>query len=268
MRTVEFLDVPVEGAGALGKIKFDPFLAAVASLRTIDGKQMVSTWIDPSPTLNITEGDVMKVRDASGFGILNTHFLSSPLGTSDIGGQPAFSASEPSTLLQGTAPDVRAEEFSMLVVHDIPKPSNDRYALFGIGAGSVGEDVLFPGLEIGSDGADMAYMTIREGGTTTRRIVAQDEGIFGGPAISMVTFSVQKGVSLWLNSTVLKEDPNDARPLTTPTWAFLGNRSSNESARGVFGMSMILRGDLSRPEYSYARELIIGGLMKKYSINS
>lgn len=272
MRYVEFLDIDVPGAGALGQIEFDPFLAAVASLRDTAGQHLVTTWIDPNPSLSIVEDGKFKLRDAASSVIMGTVPGADLLQkTTALNGQPTFEASTPSTIFpnSSTYPDsyVNAEEFTMLAVHNLTPAASTRYELFGIGGGNVGTDNLFPGLEVYSNAtAGDSFLTLREGGTTTRRIIGAAPGIMGTTAISMVTFSVDKGLTLWWNKDQIEAEPSDTRPLTTPTFSYLGNRGAANPALGQFGMAMILRADLSKSEYLGARNIILDGLMKKYAI--
>lgn len=267
MRFVEFLDVDVPGAGALGTIEFDPWLAAVASLKTLDGKTMVTHWIDPSPAMSVVENDQFQLRDAAHDGVMKMVTGAAPLGKSKaINGQPTFTATVASTLSQGSSPDVNKGEWSLIAVHDLTPAISTNYALFGIGGGALSGG-LFPNMEVTSDASGATNITVREGGTSTRRCFRIIPDLMSGPAISVATFSTDLGFSVWKNNMVgFFRDASDKRALTVPTFSYLGNRSAGVAALGKFGMAFILRVDLSRDEYKSARDIIIDGLMSKYGV--
>lgn len=270
MRYVEFLDIDVPYAGALGTIEFDPWLAAVASLKTLDGKPLVSHWVDPSPAMSIEENGATKLRDAAHDGVMSSvSGVAALQKTNAINGQPTFTATEASTLRQGTSPDVNAEEWTMLAVHDLTPALGANYHIFGIGGGALTGN-LFPNLEVYSSTSneELTTITVREGETNKRRILRRIPGLMTGPAISAATFSTDLGFSVFKNNMEgFFRDDTDKRPLTMPTFSYLGNRGGSYAALGDFGMAFILRADISRPEYAWARNVLIGGLMSKYGIS-
>lgn len=267
MRYIEFLDIKTPFSGALGKIEFDPFLAAVASLKTTTGETLVSHWIDPLPALSIIEAGSLKLRDASSSGVMQTIPGASILQkTNAINKQPTFTATSASGLNQGTSADVRADEWSMLAVVDVPATTG-RYDIFGIGSGAVGSGNLFPGLEVSVDSGGTQMIISREGGTSERRIVRSFVGIAGVPAIVAVTFSIDLGFSVFKNNMEgFFRNASDKRALTIPTFSYLSNRLNANPAIGNFGMGLILRADLSKPEYKESANIILGGLKTKYNI--
>ncbi|WP_417788335.1 hypothetical protein [Stutzerimonas xanthomarina] len=270
MRYVEFLDIDAPYSGALGRIEFDPFLAAVASLKTIDGQPMVSHWIDPKPELSIEENGATKLRNAVDASILTSVSGTDPLNkTTAINGQPTFTVNTTGALGQGDAEDVRVDEWSMIAVHDL-LPTVARNDVFGIGGGLATGVELYPGLEVNITATNGDGQIIsREGGTTTRRIVRNFTALAGTPCISSVTFSTDLGFSVFKNNFEgFFRDDSDKRALTDPTFTYLANRSGNSQALGDFGMAFILRADISRPEYAWARQILLGGLMSKYGITS
>lgn len=269
MRYIEFLDIDTPYSGALGKIEFDPFLAAVASLKTIDGLPLVSHWIDPKPELSITESGATKLRNAVDDSILPSIDGTGPLTKSNlISGQPTFTVTGVGGLQQGDSSDVRADEWSMVAVHNL-SVAVKRNDIFGIGLGpAVAEGDLYPGLEINITNSNGdGQIVSREGGSITRRIVRDFTGLGGTACISNVTFSTDLGFSVFKNNLEgFFRDDSDKRPLNQPTFSYLSSRGGGNQATGVFGMAFILRADISRPEYAWARQILLGGLMTRYSI--
>lgn len=268
MRYIEFLDIDTPYSGALGQIEFDPFLAAVASLKTTDGQPMVSHWIDPNPAMSIEQNGDTRLRNATDSSVFVSISGSDPLNkTSAINGQPTFTVNTTGALGQGNSEDVRTDEWSMIAVHDL-LPVDQRNDIFGIGGGGIGGGELYPGLEVVVQGGGVdGQLVVREGGSTTRRIVRNFTGVAGAPVISASTFSTDLGFSVFLNNMEqFFRDASDTRPLNTPTFTYLSNRSGGQQSLGDFGMAFILRADISRPEYAWARQILLGGLMNKYGI--
>lgn len=268
MRYIEFLDIDTPYSGALGQIEFDPFLAAVASLKTTDGQPLVSHWIDPNPALSIEQNGDTRLRNATDSSVFVSISGTNPLNkTSAINGQPTFTVSTTGALGQGDADDVRVDEWSMLAVHNLPVDSG-RNDIFGIGQGpSVTSGDLYPALEVGVGADGDGQIISREGGTTTRRIVRNFSNLGGIACISAVTFSTELGFGVFKNNFEgFYRDASDKRALTIPTFTYLANRSGANQSQGDFGMAFILRADISRPEYSWARQILLGGLMNKYGI--
>ncbi|MBW5801202.1 hypothetical protein [Halomonas elongata] len=277
MRSVEFIDTNVPGAGALGQIPFDPFLAMVASLKTSNNQHLVQSWINPDPAMSIVENGEFKLRDAAGEMVLtgpmdgSSNLLSK---TTAINGQATLTTETSSTIMGdfGAHPEALAnpEAYSLVVVHNLrPFDETNRHDLIGIGEGGIGTDVLFPGLDVYKESTGTeSRLAMREGGTTTPRIFAvfDDADIIDTPVVSMGTFSVANGLSLWVNNVMVASEPSDTRPLTQRQWAFLGNRAGSNYAAGDFGMAFVLRADISSAEYAYARDVILSGLMAKYGI--
>lgn len=270
MRYIEFLDIDTPYSGALGKIEFDPFLAAVASLKTTDGQPLVSHWIDPKPSLSVSGNGNLFIRDASTSGIY-ADSGSEQLGqTNAINNQPTFTTTNGSVNMvrQNTNQDVNANEWSMLSVHNISEPTTSGPRdVFGIGTGSLGAEFTYPGLRINVTAGNTQQIQIPEGGTTAVRLTASIPDVVGVPVVTCSTFSTELGLSVFKNNFQnLVRNEADKRPLTVPTFTFLANRSAGNPAVGDFGMSFVLRADISKPEYAWARQILLGGLMHKYGI--
>lgn len=272
MRYVEFLDISVPNAGALGVIEFDPFLAAVASLKTVKGLPLVSHWIDPSPAMSIVEDGAFFLRDAANEGIMRspTDTTSTLQKTNAINGQPTFTADgDISHLLQGSSPNVNETEWSILSVQRLELPTGSgitRYGIVDIGDGGLSGNI-FPGLEVTYNSSSPAQLCVREGGTSERRVVRNMDGLFNTPVLVASTFSIEQGVAVFKNNMeTLARNEEDTRPLTMPTFTYLANRSGANKAMGDFGMTLILRADITKPEYRGAANIILNGLMSRYRI--
>lgn len=270
MRYVEFLDIAVPGAGALGTIEFDPFLAAVASLKTVTGQPLVSHWFDPAPALSTMIEGQFRLRDAAHDGIMRQSTSTvPPKKTKVINSQPTFTASEPSVLQMLTSPGINENAWTLISVHNIaPQQAGTRYDIFGIGNGSLGDDAVFAGMSVETTTNGTPRLISRQGGVTTPRISHNPTiPIFGVPVITGVSFSVEQGISAFVNNfTSSASNKSDKRPLTATTFALWGNRTAAYPAIGDFGMSFILREDISKPEYKGAANILLGGLMAKYGI--
>ncbi len=270
MRYVEFLDIAVPGAGALGVIQFDPFLAAVASLKTPSGQPLVSHWFDPTPTLSAVVEGQFRLRDAAHDGVLvQSSNAARPTHTNAINGQPTYTAPEASSLQILGSPGINANAWSLISVQRITMPAvNTRQDIFGIGAGSLGENVVFAGMSVETTAGGTPRLISRQGGVTTPRISHDPTApIFGVPVITGIAFSVEQGISAFVNNFASRaRNESDQRPLTATTFALWGNRNAQFPALGDFGMSFILREDISKPEYKGAADILLGGLMKKYGI--
>lgn len=275
MRHIQFLDFETPYSGALGKIDFDPFLAAVASLKTADGLPLVSHWIDPFPDLSIIEEGRLRVRDAITNAIHQSISTGNPLPekTNNISGQSTFSLSQPMGILNSSVVgsdvvSVNKNEWSLISVCNLLEnngTANNNQRIFGLGSGTLGEGNLFPVLEVHGDAGTIA---IREGGTTERRVFSAVGGTLGQPVIVGGAFSVDQGVSVFKNDLIgLERNEEDARPLTQPDFTFMADRGGSNPALGDFGMAFVLRADITKPEYSAARKILIRGLMAKYGIN-
>ncbi|WP_372374207.1 hypothetical protein ACDI10_09820 [Vreelandella venusta] len=276
MRTIEFLNTVVDGAGALGSIPFDPFLAALASLKTTDGKTLVSHWINPEPEMAIVETSRFRLRDAANATMLETHRTSDiaplPSKTNNINGKPTYTVGvDNANALRnvtggGGLTGINKERWSLLAVCQLEATNgealNDQ-RVFGIGTGSLGADILWPVLEVSGGTA----INVREGGTTTRRVTGDFTGLTGSPVLVGGAFSIEQGVAVFKNNMEgLARNASDKRPLTQTDSAFMGDRFVSNPAIGDFGMALILRDDITKPEYSAAREVILGGLMNRYGI--
>lgn len=270
MRSVEFLNVEIDGAGALGKIPFDPFLAAVASLKTVDGKALVSHWINPESAMSIVEDDRFKLRDAANATVYVSQATSNPLPahTAAINGQATLSIDQPISILDigdsGGGSGVNADEWTLIAVCNLDATGTNQ-RVFGLGGGALDTGSLWPVLEVASTGS----LSVREGGTTTRRVISTAEGLVGVPVILCATFSTQLGMAAFKNDLQgFVRNADDKRPLTVPNFSFMGDRGGvSNYALGDFGMAFALRGDISKPEYSAAREVLLGGLMDRYGIS-
>lgn len=271
MRYIEFLDIDTPYSGALGTIEFDPFLAAVASLKTTDGQPLVSHWIDPKPALSVIDGNNLHIRDASTTGVYEDSGSQQLGQTKAINNQPTFTTISGSVNLvrQNTNQDVNANEWSMLSVHNISEPTTSGPRdVFGIGTGSFGAEFIYPGLRINVTAGNTQQIHIPEGGTTATRLIASIPNVVGVPVVTCSTFSTDLGLSVFKNNFQnVSRNEEDKRPLTVPKFTFLANRSAGNPAVGDFGMAFVLRADISKPEYAWARQILIGGLMSKYGIS-
>lgn len=270
MRYVEFLDIAVPGAGALGTIEFDPFLAAVASLKTVTGQPLVSHWFDPAPALSTMIEGQFRLRDAAHDGIVRQSTSTvPPQKTKAINNQPTFTTSEPSGLQMLTAPGINETAWTLISVQrmTLPAPST-RQDIFGIGNGSLGSDVVFAGMSLETRDTGEPFICSRQGGTTERRITFYPTAqIFDTPVITGISFSVEQGLTAFVNNfEEYITNGSDKRPLTNSNFALWGNRTAAYPAIGDFGMSFILREDISKPEYKGAANILLGGLMAKYAI--
>lgn len=269
MRSVEFLNIEIQGAGALGKIPFDPFLAAVASLKTVDGKTLVSHWINPESAMSIQEDGRFKMRDAANATVYINATTENPLPvhTSAINGKPTISVDQAISLLgiggSGGGSGVNTDEWTLIAVCNLDATGTNQ-RVFGLGGGTLVSGSLWPVLEVASSGS----LSVREGGTTTRRVISTAEGLVGVPVILCATFSTQMGIAAFKNNLQgLVRNADDKRPLTVPNFSFMGDRGGvSNYALGDFGMAFALRGDITKPQYSAAREVLLGGLMDRYGI--
>ena len=273
MRSVEFLNVEIEGAGALGKIPFDPFLAAVASLKTTDGKALVSHWINPDPAMSIVEDGAFKMRDAANATVFINTSTANPLPakTTAINGKSTITVEQAVSLLSignsGGGVGVNADEWSLIAVCNLRATNgdpNNNQRIFGLGGGSLVSGSLWPVLEVSGNN----NIAIREGGTSAVRAQSIAGTTHGVPLIAAGSFSVEQGIATFKNNLEnLNRNESDKRPLTMPDFSFMGDRGGNlNAALGDFGMAFALRADISKPEYSAARDVLIGGLMDRYGI--
>ncbi|QXX78443.1 hypothetical protein HC956_05040 [Alcaligenes faecalis] len=270
MRYVEFLDIAVPGAGALGTIKFDPFLAAAASLKTASGQPLISHWFDPSPALSTVIEGQFRLRDAAHDGVLiQSGNAGRPAHTNALNSQPTFTVADPASLQILSSPGINANAWSLISVQRMSLPAaNTRQDIFGIGAGSLGENVVFAGMSAETTTSGTPRLISRQGGVTTPRISFDSTvPIFGATVITGVCFSVELGISAFVNNFAsYARNESDKRQLTATTFALWGNRNAQSPALGNFGMSFILREDISKPEYKGAADILLGGLMAKYGI--
>lgn len=269
MQLIEFLDVNVTGSGELGSIEWDSGLAAIANLKTTNGDTLVSHWFDPYPPMLIDDGVTSFIRDSASKGIMRTTNSQSLLTIGPgINGKDSFTLDTKASMQMGNdMQPINTERWTVLfVAHPTLDSNPSRSDIIGIGNGTLGENVVMPSISVESLSDGRQQLILRQGGVTTTRLVSVID-ITTKPAVFAVSFSVEKGISSFKNKFKnLAENKTDKRPLTNGNFALFGNRTGAYPAKGNFGQILVLRDDISKPEYKYASDVILSVLINKYNI--
>lgn len=83
------------------------------------------------------------------------------------------------------------------------------------------------------------------------------------PTLMMTTFSIENGLQIFDNGSLVESATNDKRPLTQ---GLDGDQSFFRNSRGRFGLAGILNTDLGAPENTGHRKAIERFVMQKYGI--
>jgi hypothetical protein len=273
MRNVEFWDINVEGTGQYGIVEEDFDLALLASLKTVNGEDLISHWLDPVASLAKADGTRETVRDAATEQIYQQGTSSvAPVRSFALNGQPTLeidSAKVCTYFPLSNAVQLPPDQWSLLSVFETPAESTESMAFVSKGDNvAVAPGMLWPSLRLTrfTDGTDR--LLVAEVGTSNVRVGSSFRNDLRGRRImALATFSVDRGFRLYMNGAVIGENASDVRPLTHPSVGFLGNTvGGNAPAHGKFGWQMAFRGDLSASVYAGALDVVHQVCARRYGI--
>ena len=271
IRRYQGIDIPT--AGRFGSINYDEQKETLAMLSLTDGSPFLRFWLDPDPKAGNLQAITGSLRWRSG-GAKTDVFATQPGGgvpaLTTTGGRSVLKTISESRMIPEVnySTMVNPTSWSFWAAARLTHANTDNAILAGIGQGpSVSPGQLWPNIEIYESGTvGVQHVTVREGGTSERRVISPAAVYRNQWVIYGITFSTTSGLAIRRNGIEVMRNANDRSPLTNPAFALLSNRSGLNPFIGDLGHVFTSDADGSAAEYQYAMRRVEDFLLKTYGV--